>query len=91
VAAGLAAREALGRFETSGLLTIPVAAVHTDGDPIVPAAQSARYAEKASAAGSGDLVDAQVVARYGHCTFERTELLAAFAWVSARAPAPRVF
>lgn len=91
VAAGLAAREALGRFETSGQLTIPVAAVHTDGDPIVPAAQSARYAEKASAAGSGDLVDAQVVARYGHCTFERTELLDAFAWVSARAPAPRVF
>jgi pimeloyl-ACP methyl ester carboxylesterase len=91
VTADPGARDALGRFETSGLLTIPVAVVHTDGDPIVPAAQSVRYAEKAAAAGSGDLVNAQVVARYGHCAFERSELLDAFAWVSARAPAARIF
>jgi pimeloyl-ACP methyl ester carboxylesterase len=91
VAADPAARDALGRFETSGLLTVPLAAVHTVADPIVPASQSSRYAEKAAAAGSGDLVDVTVVARYGHCTFQPTELLNAFASVVGRATAARTF
>jgi pimeloyl-ACP methyl ester carboxylesterase len=91
VAADPAARGAFGRFETSGLLTVPLAAVHTDADPIVPAAQSTRYAEKAAAAGSSALVNVTIVDRYGHCTFQRSELLSAFASVTGPATAARTF
>ena len=87
VAADAEARVALGRFETSGQLTVPLATIHTDGDPIVPADQSARYAEKAATVGSGDLVEPRLVARYGHCAFQRGELLEAFAAMAARAVA----
>lgn len=87
VAADAAARESLGQFETSGMLTIPLATIHTSGDPIVPAAQSARYAEKVAAAGAASELESRTVSRYGHCTFQRTELLDAFGTVVGRATA----
>ncbi len=81
VAADPAARAGLAGFETTGVLTIPVATLHTSGDPIVPAAQSERYAEKVAAAGAASMLVSRTVSRYGHCTFQQAELLDAFSSV----------
>jgi len=85
ISADAGAREGLSAFETSGRLTMPLATLHTTGDPIVPAAQSERYAAKVAAAGAAGLLDSQTVSRYGHCTFQRSEVLNAFGTVVARA------
>ena len=53
----------------------------------MPAAQSERYAAKVAAAGAAGLLDSQTVSRYGHCTFQRSEVLNAFGTVVARARA----
>jgi hypothetical protein len=87
VAADPAARAALDRFETSGKLTGPVSTIYTSGDPIVPASQSSAYADKAAAQGTGDLLRAFSITRYGHCTFTESELLDAFASVVGRVTA----
>ncbi len=87
VAADPAARAELGRFETTGLLTMPLATLHTTGDPIVPVAQSARYADKVAAAGAASSLESGTVSRYGHCAFERAELLDAFGAVVGRVTA----
>jgi pimeloyl-ACP methyl ester carboxylesterase len=73
-----AARAALQRFETTGQITRPMVTLHTTGDPIVPAAHQGLYGAKVAAAGAGALLDADAVGRYGHCTFEQGELVAAF-------------
>jgi pimeloyl-ACP methyl ester carboxylesterase len=77
-AADPAAREALGRFDTSGRLEVPVVTLHTTGDPIVPFVHEALYGAKASAAGAAALLAQQTVARYGHCAFEQAEVQSAF-------------
>ena len=77
-AADPSARAALDRFQTSGAITRPLVTVHTTGDPIVPVAQQAIYADKVEAAGAAALLDQQAYSRYGHCAFEAAELLAAF-------------
>jgi pimeloyl-ACP methyl ester carboxylesterase len=87
VTADAAARAALGRFETTGMLTAPLATLHTTGDPIVPAAQSELYAAKVAAAGAGPQLESKAVSRYGHCAFRQSELLDAFTAVVARATA----
>jgi pimeloyl-ACP methyl ester carboxylesterase len=87
IAADASARASLGHFETSGALTLPLATLHTTGDPIVPAVQSVRYAEKVTAHGNGSLLDSRTVSRYGHCNFQANELFDAFAAVVARARA----
>lgn len=87
ISADPAAREGLKAFDTSGKLAMPLATLQTTGDPIVPADQSERYAAKVAAAGDAALLDSQTVSRYGHCTFQRSELLNAFGTVVARARA----
>ena len=87
IAADASARASLGQFETSGALTLPLATLRTTGDPIVPAVQSVRYAEKVTAHGNGSLLDSRTVSRYGHCSFQANELFDAFAAVVARARA----
>ena len=77
--ADAAARAALARFETSGDPSAPISILHTTGDPTVPFFHQPEYAEKAGAAGSGDLLARSDVDRFGHCAFTSTELLAAFA------------
>jgi pimeloyl-ACP methyl ester carboxylesterase len=76
--ADLTAREALGRFETTGMLARPLVTLHTDGDPIVPVVHQSIYADKVEAAGAEALLDTRPVSRYGHCTFQQEELLSAF-------------
>lgn len=89
VAADAAARAGLDGFETTGALTVPVATLHTTGDPVVPAAQETIYADKVSAHGAAGLLDQQTPDRYGHCTFTGLEVLQAFAAVTGRAAAAR--
>ena len=66
-------------YEPSGVLRIPVLAVHAQFDPVVPAGHEAVYAEKAAAAGSlGNLVQC-VPPRYGHTeAFQAQEVVQAF-------------
>jgi hypothetical protein len=87
VAADATARAGLGQFETSGALTVPLATLQTTGDPVVPAVQAELYADKVTAQGAASLLDARTVSRYGHCTFQASELLNAFTAVVARARA----
>ena len=87
VTADAAARDALGAFETTGALTIPLSVLHTSGDPIVPVDQADRYAAKVEAAGASSRLTARTVDRYGHCTFQQTELLDAFSAVVEQATA----
>jgi hypothetical protein len=81
VTADAGARAELGRFETTGALTVPMAVLQTTGDPIVPVRQSELYAQKVEAAGASARLEPRTVNRYGHCAFERDELLEAFSAV----------
>ena len=87
VTADAAARDALGSFETTGALTIPLAVLHTSGDPVVPVGQADRYVDKVEAAGASSRLTARTVDRYGHCAFQQAELLDAFSAVVDQAPA----
>jgi pimeloyl-ACP methyl ester carboxylesterase len=69
----------VARFATSGNLSVPVVNLHTTGDPIVPFNQSALYADKVVAAGNAERFTQIDVERFGHCTFEPSELQGAFA------------
>jgi pimeloyl-ACP methyl ester carboxylesterase len=68
----------LQAFETTGSLQRPMVTLHTSRDPIVPASQSSDYGSKVNAAGAGSLLMQSTVDRYGHCSFEAPEVLAAF-------------
>jgi hypothetical protein len=68
----------LSQFETSGVLTIPLVTLHTTSDPIVPVGQESRYADKVSQARASGFLTQTAIERYGHCSFEAAELLAAF-------------
>ncbi len=81
------ARATLGRFETTGQLTIPLVTLHTTGDPIVPIFHQASYAEKVADAGASGQLGEIAVERYGHCNFTQAELLAAFSLLLDRAAA----
>ena len=77
--ADASARAAIGRLETTGLLTRPLVTLHTTGDPIIPVAHQGIYAEKAAAAGAASFLNpTEPFDRYGHCTFQQAELIAAF-------------
>lgn len=76
-AAALAEIEA--NYQTSGALDVPLVSLHTTGDPIVPVWHQLLYRFKAFLAGSSDQHSAFPIVRYGHCTFENAELVAALA------------
>ena len=74
-----AARAAIGRFQTTGVLTRPLVTLHTTGDPIIPVAHQGIYADKVADAGAERFLDTTApFGRYGHCTFQQAELVAAF-------------
>jgi pimeloyl-ACP methyl ester carboxylesterase len=81
-----AALAALGRFETSGDLDVPIVTLHTTGDPFVPFNQSSLYAAKVAAAGASARLTGIPVERHGHCAFEAAELLGAFATLWEKIP-----
>jgi len=83
-----AALAAVGEFETTGNLQVPVATLHTTGDPVVPFGQEALYREKVDRAGSSPRLSQETVDRYGHCTFEAGELLGSFSTLVSRIAPP---
>ncbi len=87
--ADAAARDAVGRFETTARFEVPMVTQHTTGDPIVPVQQQALFGEKAAAEGTSALLDQTEIDRYGHCTFTAGELLAGFSQLTERAVAIR--
>jgi pimeloyl-ACP methyl ester carboxylesterase len=73
-----AALAAMASFQTSGHPDVPIVTLHTTGDPIVPFGQEALYAAKVSGASRTSLLTQIAIPRFGHCTFEASELLGAF-------------
>jgi hypothetical protein len=73
-----AAAAGLARFATSGKLSVPLVNLHTTGDPIVPVRQSQLYVDKVKQAGSTSEFTYVEIERFGHCTFDKQELLSAF-------------
>jgi pimeloyl-ACP methyl ester carboxylesterase len=83
-AADPVALAALGRFQTSGNLRVPLTTIHTTGDPIVPFNQSELYGEKVGRAGTPGLLTHDTIERYGHCAFQGVEVLSAFTTLMER-------
>jgi dienelactone hydrolase len=72
-------------YEPDGRLQVPVIAMHTTRDPLVPAANLTAYETRVAEAGKSDWLVTQTVDRFGHCSFTDAELDTAFmelvAWV----------
>lgn len=68
------------RYETSGRLGGPLVTAHTTGDPLVPYWHEPVYRWKVFL-GSSSLrhTNLPIVGRYGHCSFNLSEVLAGFA------------
>jgi dienelactone hydrolase len=73
-----AALAAVNEFETTGALSVPLVTLHTTGDPIVPFEQEPLYAAKVARAGNSAHLTQFPVDRYGHCSFQLSELQTAF-------------
>jgi len=72
-----AAVAAMGAYETSGDLSIPLVTIHTTRDPIAPFAHELLYLPKVDTTGRGRFLPFPVN-RYGHCSFTGTEVGLAF-------------
>ena len=86
-----AALAAVAEFETTGNLQVPIVTLHTTGDPIVPFEQQSVYAAKVERAGSTPRLRQIAVERYGHCSFEASELLDAFSGLMETVPSALAF
>jgi len=64
-------------LETSGVLAVPLVTIHTTGDEVVPYSHADYYRQKVDASGSSPLYTHFTVDRYGHCSFQPEEILAA--------------
>ena len=71
-------------YQTSGQLQRHIVTLHTIADPVIPFWHERLYRSKVAAAGATHYIDGSPVIRYGHCTFEPEEVLAAFAWLVFR-------
>ncbi len=71
--------EIAANYQTSGRLSVPLSAIHTTGDEIVPYWHEPLYRIKVFRNGSGLYHSNIPVFRYGHCNFAQAEVLAAFA------------
>jgi pimeloyl-ACP methyl ester carboxylesterase len=78
----------LTQFETTGALSKPLVTLHTTGDPIVLLEQESLYADKVGQAGAGSQLVQSAVERYGHCSFQASELLGAFSNLLSMLPQP---
>ncbi|HEU4403352.1 MAG TPA: hypothetical protein VFT43_14740 [Candidatus Polarisedimenticolia bacterium] len=67
------------RYQTSGRLVSPLVTLHTTGDPIIPYWHETLYTLKTLATGSASRRVNIPVARYGHCSFTKGEVVGAFA------------
>ncbi len=65
------------KYQTSGVLGVPLIAMHNTGDPIVPFWHEALYQEKLDPVSAGFYTSIPVN-RYGHCNFTASEALFSF-------------
>ena len=72
-----AALTAMQAYNTSGVVRIPMVTMHTTGDPVVPFWHQTLYLKKLWSKGSFGVTQVPI-ARYGHCNFNTTEVLAGF-------------
>ncbi|MFN3333971.1 MAG: alpha/beta hydrolase family protein [Caldilinea sp.] len=73
------------KYETSGVLRVPLITLHTTGDEVVPYWHAPIYAQKVAAASSDGFYEHRQVNRFGHCAFQPLEVLSAFSDIVARA------
>ena len=66
-------------YEPSGDLRIPVLAVHTTRDPIVPIFNEGLFHDSVAAAGRLDFLVQRRVDTFGHCAYAVSDLLTGFA------------
>ena len=64
------------QYETTGNIDVPLVIAHTTKDPIQLFWHLPLYANKVNRQGRPELFTGVPVARYGHCTFTQTEILA---------------
>lgn len=69
---------AMGPYNTSGRVRIPLVTMHTTGDEIIPFWHQVLYRKKLLANGSFGVIQIPI-ARYGHCNFTAEEVLVGFA------------
>ncbi|HKC12678.1 MAG TPA: hypothetical protein VKI41_11655, partial [Vicinamibacteria bacterium] len=74
-----AVAEVEANYQTSGRLVSPLVTLHTIGDPIIPYWHEPEYSFKTLLSGSLLLHNNIPVQRYGHCAFQPSEALVAFA------------
>jgi pimeloyl-ACP methyl ester carboxylesterase len=79
--------EMFERYQGLGRLEIPLAAIHTTRDEIVSYQHQVLYLLKVILNGRMANYSNMLVNRYGHCNFEQSEILAAFAVMIRRATA----
>lgn len=84
IRASRTARANLAAHEPTGALAIPLSAIHTTGDEVVPLAHQADYARRVLRAGTSRRLVTRSVRRYGHCRFRADELLETFTALAAR-------
>lgn len=75
----------LAAYEPSGALRVPLIAMHTTRDEVVPFAHQADYTTRVMRAGSAALLTTRSIRRYGHCRFRPAEVLGGFSELVARA------
>lgn len=79
----------LQKYETSGLLSVPLVTMHTTGDPIIPYWHEPLYRQKIEATGSAGKHINLPVFRYGHCQFNVAEALLSFFLVLIQTAGPQ--
>jgi pimeloyl-ACP methyl ester carboxylesterase len=79
-----ALNEIEAHYQTSGEISIPLSTIHTTGDQIVPYWQETLFRLRAYLRGSAPYISDIRVSRYGHCNFQPSEVLAAFAVLVAK-------
>lgn len=76
--ADASALAAMGPYNTSGQVRIPLVTMHTTGDEIIPFWHQVLYRKKLLANGNFGVIQIPIP-RYGHCNFTAKEVLVAFA------------
>ncbi|MDQ3289971.1 MAG: DUF6351 family protein [Bacteroidota bacterium] len=63
-------------YQTTGNIRLPLVKAHTTADPVIPFWHLLLYQVKVAAQGRSSLFNGIPVERYGHCTFNETEIVA---------------
>ena len=78
------AKNQLEKYETSGWIRVPLVAIHTIGDHVTPYWHATDYELKIQDEGNDYWFTGMPVPAYGHCTIEKTDIMAALAILVAK-------